>query len=1281
MPPIGLTKPPLAIDFDGVLNTYASGFQPDYVPDPAVAGALEALTAYATAFQLVIFSTRAASPEGIPTILDWLNRNGFAEIPLVITAEKPNALVYLDDRGWQFPGPDQFPSVEDLLAFHPWWETGDRAKPFPAIDSSSAASAVDSLSARAGAANLSITDAVTRAVEFAGGQLDGLEERVKTPESLALKIAGIMAEKGLDLAGAAADVKDALRYSAVFEIPRYVAAGDVVLDLLERGAGLTLERLRNYWLPDVGPTARYAEGTYLGVNCVFRCPNGFAFELQFHTPQSLDVQALNWDFYRLIRGGGLDPDDQLVVEAQMRQNNELVPVPPAIATFGTLTADATDGVSRGIPASAHYRDATNPDISCATCSYYGAGTNFHCGMWDEPVSPEKTCDDWAEGLPGALPDQTGWDQLDEVTPPALTAAGEPFCLPDELRGVTDPVRMAFVQAVMTPALEDAGLSWSLSNPLAADVISRAGQHIVGISQTTQDDVMNVISYAHDQGLSIPDTAKAIRSHMAEASNVRATMIARTEMAAAVNGASLAAAKIALSSAGGGGPGSGGGTKTWHTAPGATYPRHEDYDDLDGQTVAMDDTFEVGEDQLQYPGDPDGDPGEVINCRCTLTYTGDSSAVAGENMDAAGRRAVDFSAHHARLAAAHKRIDALEEKLVAQLEPVFVRAGEVAARRFEQLATDHLTAAGDWTPPAPEEILPIDCEQAALSPTPPPAGPRPSTPGELAIQTPKQALDAFDAGQLDTADQAATGQLDQAIADSPLTAHDQSVTWTVPADQLPGNPASLQGTRSIWPGYIRATDSSRYSAGEPGQDVLVRLKVPIGSHMAQLGNSEVVIGRDSKIVYGAYDESNNELVAYLDSRDVAETPSPIRGDSELAQDLQSIYDRAEWITPREATDKATSMSASGYMDRYYPDFTGETGLGTRTPVYLQEQYKAAVDAGDRLMQEMDIPEDLRMDVARTQEALDNARATKQDAVMPLLNASQDAGRALREALPDIRQQIAQEMFKTDFNRLNFLEQNAVRDKLTENARYLDLQEKAVQAQQAYREVSERYVRLQEEAAADFHNAQSELYTRQRQEALRVLREVRQWGATNDAKLSIQQAKGKGRQLLEESQKYMPTDWISGARQIDVSYNSAPNTRGWHESHGTFAKIKLSARESPVNGDMGGQPVAIHELGHEVEDTNTMVWGLEKAFYDWRTAGGSWDASAQEDLQTLRSLTGINYPTSEVARPDEFSTAYMGKQYPGFRNYEVLTMGLEGLWTGTQELDAEYLRWLLGVLAFG
>lgn len=181
------------------------------------------------------------------------------------------------------------------------------------------------------------------------------------------------------------------------------------------------------------------------------------------------------------------------------------------------------------------------------------------------------------------------------------------------RGKTDPVRRAMIETVMTPALEEAGLDWDVTNPFTARVLEQSGSQIVHIAETTQLNVMKIIAKSYDQGLSIRDTAKAIRVGMREEDTERATLIARTEMTGAVNGGSLAATQIVADA-----------TKTtyekeWLTAHGAKYPRHEEYVGLNGQRTTLDGLFTVGSAQLQYPGDPSGPPHEICNCRCALAY--------------------------------------------------------------------------------------------------------------------------------------------------------------------------------------------------------------------------------------------------------------------------------------------------------------------------------------------------------------------------------------------------------------------------------------------------------------------------------------------------------------------------------------------------------------------------------------------------------------------------------------------------------------------------------------
>lgn len=186
---------------------------------------------------------------------------------------------------------------------------------------------------------------------------------------------------------------------------------------------------------------------------------------------------------------------------------------------------------------------------------------------------------------------------------------------------TSPVRLAVIETLVADALAAVGIEFDITNPFVAKVLAQSASQITHIAETTQLNVMRIISAAYDEGLSIPDTAKAIRIGMAEASPARATLIARTELAGAVNGGSLAAAQIYAEDSGTGL------YKQWLTGDGAVYPRHEDYPDLDGQTVPLDGYFRVGEADLQFPGDPSGPPGEVCNCRCALIYVNEPAESA------------------------------------------------------------------------------------------------------------------------------------------------------------------------------------------------------------------------------------------------------------------------------------------------------------------------------------------------------------------------------------------------------------------------------------------------------------------------------------------------------------------------------------------------------------------------------------------------------------------------------------------------------------------------------
>lgn len=114
-------KKTVVFDFDGVINSYKSGWQGATVlPDPPVDGIAELIADLRNqGYEVAVVSTRCASFGGAVAIKEYLNDNGI--VVDFVTSDKPPALVYVDDRGITFDG-----TTDDLMrkitTFKAWWE-------------------------------------------------------------------------------------------------------------------------------------------------------------------------------------------------------------------------------------------------------------------------------------------------------------------------------------------------------------------------------------------------------------------------------------------------------------------------------------------------------------------------------------------------------------------------------------------------------------------------------------------------------------------------------------------------------------------------------------------------------------------------------------------------------------------------------------------------------------------------------------------------------------------------------------------------------------------------------------------------------------------------------------------------------------------------------------------------------------------------------------------------------------------------------------------------------
>jgi len=112
----------VAFDFDGVIHSYTSGWWGvAAILDPPVPGIKEAIDEIrAAGYKVVVVSSRCESHFGIYEINRWLTKHGITVDG--IQAEKPPAIVYIDDRAICFDG-DPSVLLGKIKNFRPWMKT------------------------------------------------------------------------------------------------------------------------------------------------------------------------------------------------------------------------------------------------------------------------------------------------------------------------------------------------------------------------------------------------------------------------------------------------------------------------------------------------------------------------------------------------------------------------------------------------------------------------------------------------------------------------------------------------------------------------------------------------------------------------------------------------------------------------------------------------------------------------------------------------------------------------------------------------------------------------------------------------------------------------------------------------------------------------------------------------------------------------------------------------------------------------------------------------------
>jgi hypothetical protein len=156
--------------------------------------------------------------------------------------------------------------------------------------------------------------------------LAGLEHMVKGEDRLKEKLADILlVETRLTARQALDKVPDAVRFTLTYSAERYTDGVLADVDRL-KAEGFELIKLKNLWNSE----------QYKGINSQWRRPeSGLRFEMQFHTPESLEVKELTHEAYERLRRpeaetSQVERDD---LEDFQRRANDLITVPQRTDTI------------------------------------------------------------------------------------------------------------------------------------------------------------------------------------------------------------------------------------------------------------------------------------------------------------------------------------------------------------------------------------------------------------------------------------------------------------------------------------------------------------------------------------------------------------------------------------------------------------------------------------------------------------------------------------------------------------------------------------------------------------------------------------------------------------------------------------------------------------------------------------------------------------------------------------------------------------------------------------
>ena len=173
---------------------------------------------------------------------------------------------------------------------------------------------------------IDITKGTQATISYAQKDDDGnlrnsLEFKLKGQESLANKLRE-ECNYTVDELGKT-PVYDVLRYTAlVGSDDAFVRSYTSIMQNLE-SRGYDIMRVRNT-MNDYNE-----DKPYRGINTVIKTPTGYNFELQFHTPKSLEIKEINHVLYKKQSRKNTDEENQKIADEMYRNSTKFKNIPNA----------------------------------------------------------------------------------------------------------------------------------------------------------------------------------------------------------------------------------------------------------------------------------------------------------------------------------------------------------------------------------------------------------------------------------------------------------------------------------------------------------------------------------------------------------------------------------------------------------------------------------------------------------------------------------------------------------------------------------------------------------------------------------------------------------------------------------------------------------------------------------------------------------------------------------------------------------------------------------------